>query len=203
MGIVCIDSGMLQSNVYIIKNGNECVLIDAGCSAADILKELSCKEQVKYIILTHGHVDHICSADEIRKETGAKVVAYKDEESLLKNANYNCSYYICGRPYSICPDILVSEDDVIKLGEDIFSFIYTPGHTSGSMCVKYKNVIFTGDTLFKGSVGRCDFPTGDEEDLIYSVKKKLYILEDDMVVYPGHGDVTTIGWEKKNNIIGD
>lgn len=198
MEIVCVSSGIFESNVYIVSDNAECVVIDAGASVEDILQEVvKCGSKLKYIVLTHGHGDHIVSVNELRELTGALVVAHKGEEEVLSNPVYNCSYEICQRSISVRPDILVGDGDSISFGRTVLSFIHTPGHTSGSMCIRCDDSLFTGDTLFCGSVGRTDLPTGDRMSLLRSVGR-LCTLEEDCMVYPGHGEATTIGCEKNN-----
>lgn len=200
MDIVCIDRGIFESNVYVVRSNEECVVIDAGAGAEEILSQVAKSgSKLKYIILTHGHGDHIASVNELRELTGALVVAHRAEEDLLKNPSYNCSDYICQRSVVVNPDILVDEGDSIVFGDTTLNFIHTPGHTRGSMCIVCGDNLFTGDTLFRGSVGRTDLPTGDEKSLTESMDK-LKKLKDDYVVYPGHGVATTIGDEKKNNM---
>lgn len=200
MDIVCVNKGMLGSNVYVLSDRGECVVIDAGAMVEDILPHIQrsgCK--LKYIVLTHGHGDHIASVNELREATGALVVAHKEEEKLLLEPEYNCSYEICNRLITIKPDILVEEGDEISFGDTVLSFLYTPGHTRGSMCIQCESNLFTGDTLFCGSVGRTDLPTGDIESLEDSINK-FRMISDRCVVYPGHGELTTMGDEKINNV---
>lgn len=195
-----VNKGVLGSNVYILSDRSECVVIDAGAMVDDILPHIQrsgCK--LKYIVLTHGHGDHIASVNELREATGALVVAHKEEEELLLEPEYNCSYEICNRLITVKPDILVEEGDEISFGGNTLSFLYTPGHTRGSMCIQCEENIFTGDTLFCGSVGRTDLPTGDIESLEDSINK-FRMVSDSCVVYPGHGELTTMGDEKINNV---
>ena len=198
MYVVCIDGGIFDSNVYIVRSGNECIIVDAGVDADDVVSHIDSDVAVKYIVLTHGHADHIASVVQIKQITGALVVAHREEEELLKNSHYNCSDEICQRSIVISPDILVDEGDSIDFGDTTLKFIHTPGHTRGSMCIECENNLFTGDTLFCRAVGRTDLPTGDGISLAKSVDK-LRILKEDCIVYPGHGVATTIGEEKKYN----
>ena len=156
---------------------------------------------IKYIILTHGHSDHICGVNEHKAEfPDAKIVAYKDEEAMLENPNLNQSSGF-GVPYSTKADILVSDGDELKVGDVTLKFIHTPGHTEGGMCiyVKEAKALFSGDTLFRQSIGRTDFPGGSYKEIMDSIRKKLFLLPDDTNVFPGHMGMTSIGFEKENN----
>ena len=156
---------------------------------------------IKYIILTHGHSDHICGVNEHKAEfPDAKIVAYKDEEAMLENPNLNQSPGF-GVPYSTKADILVSDGDELKVGDVTLKFIHTPGHTEGGMCiyVKEAKALFSGDTLFRQSIGRTDFPGGSYKEIMDSIRKKLFLLPDDTNVFPGHMGTTSIGFEKENN----
>ena len=156
---------------------------------------------IRYIILTHGHSDHICGVNEHKAEfPDAKIVAYKDEEAMLENPNLNQSPGF-GVPYSTKADILVSDGDELKVGDVTLKFIHTPGHTEGGMCiyVKEAKALFSGDTLFRQSIGRTDFPGGSYKEIMDSIRKKLFLLPDDTNVFPGHMGMTSIGFEKENN----
>ncbi len=197
---VFVDS-MMQENTYIYYDENtlEAVIIDpALCLEKELefIKEKSLK--VKYIIVTHSHADHIADVQELKKITGAKVVANKDEREMLLDAKKNLSSDFYTNAIEFDADIYVSEGDELKLGENVFTFIDTPGHTTGGMCIVHGNEVFTGDTLFLGSIGRTDLYGGDYEKMLKSLKK-LSKLDGNMIIYPGHGPSSTIAKEKKNN----
>lgn len=204
MRITNLPSGALQANTYLAvdEKTNEGFIVDPGGYNKVLTKEVRDNDvKIKYIILTHGHSDHICGVNEHKAEfPDAKIVAYKDEEAMLENPNLNQSPGF-GVPYSTKADILVSDGDELKVGDVTLKFIHTPGHTEGGMCiyVKEAKALFSGDTLFRQSIGRTDFPGGSYKEIMDSIRKKLFVLPDDTNVFPGHMGTTSIGFEKENN----
>lgn len=204
MRITNLPSGALQANTYLAvdEKTNEGFIVDPGGYNKVLTKEVRDNDvNIKYIILTHGHSDHICGVNEHKAEfPDAKIVAYKDEEAMLENPNLNQSPGF-GVPYSTKADILVSDGDELKVGDITLKFIHTPGHTEGGMCiyVKEAKALFSGDTLFRQSIGRTDFPGGSYKEIMDSIRKKLFLLPDDTNVFPGHMGTTSIGFEKENN----
>ena len=204
MRITNLPSGALQANTYLAvdEKTNEGFIVDPGGYNKVLTKEVRDNDvKIKYIILTHGHSDHICGVNEHKAEfPDAKIVAYKDEEAMLENPNLNQSPGF-GVPYSTKADILVSDGDELKVGDVTLKFIHTPGHTEGGMCiyVKEAKALFSGDTLFRQSIGRTDFPGGSYKGIMDSIRKKLFLLPDDTNVFPGHMGTTSIGFEKENN----
>lgn len=204
MRITNLPSGALQANTYLAvdEKTNEGFIVDPGGYNKVLTKEVRDNDVIiKYIILTHGHSDHICGVNEHKAEfPDAKIVAYKDEEAMLENPNLNQSPGF-GVPYSTKADILVSDGDELKVGDVTLKFIHTPGHTEGGMCiyVKEAKALFSGDTLFRQSIGRTDFPGGSYKEIMDSIRKKLFLLPDDTNVFPGHMGMTSIGFEKENN----
>ena len=202
--ITKLPSGALQANTYLAvdEKTNEGFIVDPGGYNKVLTKEVRDNDvNIKYIILTHGHSDHICGVNEHKAEfPDAKIVAYKDEEAMLENPNLNQSPGF-GVPYSTKADILVSDGDELKVGDVTLKFIHTPGHTEGGMCiyVKEAKALFSGDTLFRQSIGRTDFPGGSYKEIMDSIRKKLFLLPDDTNVFPGHMGTTSIGFEKENN----
>lgn len=197
-----INVGVMGVNCYITGDKDEVFVIDPGGSADEIcavLKKHGLK--AKYIILTHCHFDHILAANEVKKQTGAQIVVCSKEAENLADSNVNMTSRFTRSPTSLSADRLVSENDTLISGTFVYRVIETPGHTSGGMCLYCENekLLFSGDTLFCGSVGRSDFPTGDQNTLLHSIQTKLLTLPDDVRVYPGHEDDTTIGFEKANN----
>ncbi len=195
--------GACQTNCYFLyrEDGKECIFIDPADQGANIYKALTQNGfQVKGILLTHGHFDHIWGTKELRELSGAKLYALEAERELLQDAHKNVSAQV-GRPYTVDADVYVKDREEITLADITFQVIATPGHTGGGCCnyLKVAGFLVSGDTLFQESVGRTDFPTGSMGTLIRSIKEKLFVLPEETTVYPGHGDSTTIGHEKKYN----
>lgn len=195
-----LTTGMLGSNCYILADGGECAVIDPGAGIDEIMGVIDKENlKVKYIILTHAHIDHMISVDELRNRTGAKLLLHEKEVRALKSSFYNGSLLFGLKNIFNAADEVLKDGDVLEVGSLKLEIIHTPGHTSGGICIKVRNVVFTGDTLFRMSVGRTDLGDGVNEHLMDSLKNKLMKLEDDTVVYPGHGTSSTIGYEKENN----
>ena len=195
--------GACQTNCYFLyrEDGKECIFIDPADQGANIYKALTQNGfQVTGILLTHGHFDHIWGAKELKELSGAKLYALEAERELLQDTHKNVSAQV-GRPYTVDADVYVKDGEEITLADMTFQVIATPGHTGGGCCYYLKEAGFlvSGDTLFQESVGRTDFPTGSMGTLIRSIKEKLFVLPEETTVYPGHGDSTTIGHEKKYN----
>ena len=194
---------LLHTNCYVVydENTKNAAVIDPAGNVEKICKKL--KElnlNVKYIILTHAHIDHMMAVDELKNYTKAKLVMHKDELELYKNSDWNLAYHFKKESPLSDADVLVNDGDKIKLDSLDIKFIHTPGHTKGGMCILAGDSLFSGDTLFFGSVGRCDFYGGNMDELLNSIRQKLLVLGDDTKVYPGHGEETTIGYEKENNM---
>lgn len=191
---------MFESICYVVGDKGEGIIIDPGTSAFSIIKLVEeMKLDIKYIVITHGHIDHICSLDEVRNRLGAKVMIHEADAAALTDEILNGSaLFATGRTFKEA-DILLTDGYCFEVGGMKFEIIHTPGHSPGSICIKTGNVIFTGDTLFRMSVGRTDLGRGSHRDLINSIKNKLMVLDDDVVVYPGHGEPSTIGFERENN----
>lgn len=202
MIIKTLTVGSFQVNNYLVicQKTNEAVLIDAGGDYA-ATKKLAEKNNVKikYLLNTHGHLDHIAGDYDLQSKNDVKVFIHKEDEFLMKTLKEQLTIF--GMPSYETPkaDELIDEDTVIKAGELEFKVIHTPGHSPGSVCYLLGNIMFSGDTLFMRSVGRTDLPGGSFEQLANSVKNKLFNLDENIVVYPGHGPSTTIKEEKLNN----
>ncbi|MCL2565293.1 MAG: MBL fold metallo-hydrolase [Defluviitaleaceae bacterium] len=191
-----------NSYIYYDENTLEAAVIDPGGSADKLMD--TAKENgltIKYILLTHGHFDHIAGANELKVLSGAQVIAFEDEDELLKSADMNLSLIGMGKGVIINSDKLLKEGDFVDVGNGKLALIHTPGHTAGGVCYydEENGILFSGDTLFKGTTGRYDLPTSDGAALFASIKKKLFTLPDDVKVLPGHEASTTIGFEKANN----
>ncbi|MDK2820154.1 MAG: hydroxyacylglutathione hydrolase [Clostridia bacterium] len=195
--------GPLAANCYLIgcPETKEGAVIDPGAEGEKILaaaREADLK--IKYIINTHGHLDHISANGTIKKATGAEVLIHSADASCLTDPKRNLSVMAGASITSPAADRLLEEGSIIKIGKTItLEVIHTPGHTLGGICLKGENEVFTGDTLFAGSIGRTDFPGGSYRDLIDAVRKKLFTLDESLKVYPGHGPSSTIGTEKAEN----
>ncbi|OGH97487.1 MAG: hypothetical protein A2104_07815 [Candidatus Melainabacteria bacterium GWF2_32_7] len=194
--------GAFEVNNYLVfhENSNEAVLIDAG-GDYEATKALADKHNVKikYILNTHGHLDHVAGDEKIQAKEGAKVLLHKNDGFLVNALKQHLALY--GMPEYEVPKIdeYIEDGQEIKAGGLTFKAIHTPGHSPGAVCYLIDNVIFSGDTLFADSVGRTDLPGGSYEELGNSIKNKLFTLDDNIVVYPGHGPSTTIKHEKINN----
>ena len=194
--------GLMGVNCYILGSKEEAVIVDPGSDAEGIIKTLSDNEiTAKYIVLTHCHFDHIMAVEQLIQKIGVKLIACQSEKENLLHSNINYTDRYARKPVELTADVYVKDGDIIKSGEYEFKVIETPGHTSGGMCLycDKEKLLISGDTLFYGSVGRCDLATGAEAELIKSIKTKLFVLPDDVAVLPGHGENTTIGYEKINN----
>lgn len=195
--------GMVGTNTYMVTNKDtkETLIIDPA-ERADFLASEIRKNELKpvAILLTHGHFDHIMAVNELRDEFGIKVYAHEDEVDILADPNLNSSS-MAGQRYTTSADELLKDGQDLSLAGIDMKIIHTPGHTKGGCCfyMPQEGVIFVGDTLFNGSIGRTDFPTGSMSQLIRGVEEKLFTLPEDTVVYPGHMSETSIGQEKKYN----
>lgn len=202
MKILCIVAGPIGVNCYIVKDEatNEGIIIDPGGNAGEIIKAVSDEKMtVKYVVNTHGHSDHIGANTEVCQALNAKLLIHKADKDMLTDSKKNLSYFMGLNIISKMADEFVAHGDVIEFGTIKLKVIHTPGHSEGGICLYGENVLFSGDTLFADSIGRCDFPGGSEIVLIRSIKEKLMVLPDDTKVLPGHGPATDIAWERNHN----
>lgn len=193
--------GMVSTDCYIVHDGKEAVIIDPADNASYILEQCRALGVTAVaILLTHGHFDHMMAAEELRGALNIEIYAGEAEDALLKDSSLNLSSTF-GSGTAIRADRLLRDGDVLELLGTGWQVIATPGHTSGSVCylVEEEDVLFSGDTLFEESLGRTDFPTGSSAMIIKSITEKLFVLRDSLMVYPGHGEPTTIGHEKQYN----
>ena len=193
--------GPFASNCYIVGSEitHEGMIIDPGDEANQILNKIKDLQlDIKMIVLTHGHIDHIGAVKEINEAIGAEIYVHADDAQSLKGWRIGS---ILGSSYPAPPppDRLLKGGDSIDIGDLHFLVIHTPGHTPGGICFLGEGVVFTGDTLFNYSVGRTDLDGGSGYQLINSLHTKLMVLPDDTIVYPGHGPETTIGAERSGN----
>ena len=194
--------GPIENNNYLVvdETTKDAALIDATGMSDELVKDvenLNC--DVKYILLTHGHFDHITGVQELKKYFGAKVFMNELDMDWVKNINLVLPQFDISPVEIPVIDDFINDGDKIKIGGLIFKVISTPGHTKGGVCYLIENVLFSGDTLFRDCVGRCDLPGGNYKDIQKSIKEKLFTLPEDTIVYPGHGAPTSIGYEKEFN----
>lgn len=198
MIIKAIVVGELETNCYIAGDeaAKEAFIIDPGAGFKRIKDEIALlKLKPIAVINTHGHGDHILANDRF----DVPVWIHRLDAEFLLDHSKNLSGAF-GFPFAVKPaERLLEDKDILNLGQYKFEVIHTPGHTPGSICLKADNIIFTGDTLFHEGVGRTDFSYGSEEDIKRSIKEKLLVLDDNCVIYPGHGSKSTIGYERKYN----
>ena len=189
------------TNCYIVQDekSKETMVIDPAGDVDKIIEMLDILHaKLKYIYLTHCHGDHIGGVKELKQRCGGQIVAQRLAAENLLNIDTNLTLYIGKEGLTIETDARVDDNDLIHLGDLEFRVIHTPGHTSGGSCLysEEEKLLFSGDTLFRGTWGRTDVPTGDFEAIISSITKKLMILPDETIVYPGHGKSTMIREEK-------
>ncbi len=195
--------GVCATNCYFLYNEGESdvIVVDPADKGDQIYNALVDKDfVVKGILLTHGHFDHIWGANKLRELSGAKIYALDEEKALCEDASLNLSAQF-GRADGVVADVYVKDGEEITIAGMICKVIATPGHTVGSCCFYFEEAGFLvcGDTIFEESVGRTDFPTGSSSRLIRSIKERIFVLPDEVKLYPGHGDSTTVGHEKMYN----
>ena len=196
--------GLVRTNCYIVytEDTKKAVIIDPAADSRRIMDEISALGVTpEAILLTHGHFDHMLAAESLKNGYQIPVCVHKADAELLRDASLNCSEQFLHMSYAISADEELEDGQSLRFLDGVLMVISTPGHTEGSCCYYAKNdtVLFSGDTLFQGSVGRTDLPTGRAAQLVHSVREKLFVLPEDTLVLSGHGDQTTIGEEKQYN----
>ena len=196
--------GMVGTNCYLLCNTDtkECVLIDPADNAgkiSEMIEQSGC--MLKGILLTHGHFDHVMAVDSVRAAYHIPVYAAEAEKETMQDASINLSINMGGAMLSVEADHWLKDGETITLLDQEVRCILTPGHTVGGMCFYFPKagMLFSGDTLFQESVGRTDFPGGSMSEIVRSIREKLFVLPDAVQVYPGHGLMTSIKYEKMFN----
>lgn len=196
MQVKRIPAGIYAANCYILmdEDTKESAVIDPGGDANDLIKAIKAMNaNVKYILLTHGHTDHTGGVLDLKQEFKAPVYINEVDYEMIKSGEYIYGD-IKGKV-----DSFISDGDILKLGTKEVKIIHTPGHTPGGVCFLVDNMLFTGDTLFAGSIGRTDLGGGNFETIIKNIKEKLMILPDEVIVLSGHGGESSIGRERLHN----
>jgi hydroxyacylglutathione hydrolase len=203
MKVKRITGGLLPTNCYILTDDatGAAAVIDPGFEAQELTDAVCAvgAENVKAILLTHGHFDHIMGVNKIKNLTDAKIYIYSDDMQFTADDSLNLSFMAAPlKIEAFTAEVSLNDGDVIELGNLKIRVLHTPGHTIGSCCYLVGNAMFTGDTLMKGSCGRTDFPTGSYPQMLDSLKK-IENLEGDYHIYPGHESETTLEYERKSN----
>ena len=201
MKIKTVIVGMLHTNCYILEDeqSGKCAVIDPGANAERIINELEGK-QVEYILLTHGHFDHILAAAQIQRETKAKLLIHKADEHMLSERYVKASGMLKSINDIAKADRYLEDGETIELGALKIKVLNTPGHTKGSCVLICNDVMIAGDTLFYESWGRTDFEGGSDMEMVSSLRK-LALLDGDYTVLPGHGEATTLSHERNYNTL--
>ncbi len=203
-GIITIKVGAIEANCYLLfdRKSKQAFIIDPGGDAA-MIEEAIKSNGLKgvYIVNTHGHFDHVSANDALKDATGASIALHGADVKLLAEAHEHAALWGVKISPQPGPDIIMKDGSTLQAGSVTLDILHTPGHTPGGVCLYYKDagVIFTGDTLFAGSIGRTDLEGGSADTLLKSIKNRLLPLADNVIVFPGHGPASTIGEEKEHN----
>jgi hydroxyacylglutathione hydrolase len=194
--------GPFLVNCYLVgcEDTHEAMIIDPGDMGDHILARANeLKLQVAHIVNTHGHADHIKDNGLVKECTDAPIWIHSLDAPMLPVPNHNLSAFFGFSISSPPADKFLEDGQEFKLGSLSFKIIHTPGHSEGGVCLLNDKTMFVGDTLFRDSIGRTDLPGGDFDELARSIRERIYTLDDDVMIYPGHGPPTTVGFEKHNN----
>lgn len=199
MKVISEKFGSMDNNCSLIidEKTNQSALVDCNEFSQKMIDMIG-DTDLKYILLTHGHFDHIIGVKSVKEKYGAQVVISKEDEPMLNSSKLSLAVFCNAPQNNVDADIIVKDGDEITFGETKIKVMATPGHTSGSVCYIAENCIFSGDTLFYCSCGRTDFPSGSPEQMMSSLQK-LKALDGDYKVYTGHNNLTTLDFERKNN----
>jgi glyoxylase-like metal-dependent hydrolase (beta-lactamase superfamily II) len=194
--------GLFQTNCYLLscEKSQEAVIIDppdSDSQLTDYIKQNKLKLQ--YILLTHGHIDHIGGVAYVKENSNAKILMHRADLSLVENVSVYAQWFDMDPPPLFKIDDFLAENQIIAFGTIKLKVLFTPGHTPGGVCFIHEANAFVGDTLFAGSIGRTDLPGGDYDTIIASIKNKLLILDESTTVFSGHGPETNIKIEKESN----
>lgn len=199
MKVISEKFGSMDNNCCLIidEKTNQSALVDCNEFSKKMIDMIG-DTDLKYILLTHGHFDHIIGVKGVKEKYGAEVVISKEDEAMLSSSKLSLAAFCNAPQNNVEADVIVKDGDELTLGETKIKVMSTPGHTSGSVCYIAENSIFSGDTLFYCSCGRTDFPSGSPKEMMSSLRK-LKALDGDYKVYTGHNNLTTLDFERKNN----
>jgi glyoxylase-like metal-dependent hydrolase (beta-lactamase superfamily II) len=199
--VIRIVVGDIATNCYLLHSNEEIAVIDPGFEGSKILDTAKTLDgKITHIINTHGHIDHIGANKIIKEMTEAKIYVHKDDAEMLTHPAKNLSLLVGEFVQSPAVDVILNENDIIKVGQVELKVIHTPGHTKGGICLIGDKFAFTGDTLFFDSIGRTDLPDADEKKMFESLNRLKTLLSDDMVIYPGHGEWGSFAEIKRVNL---
>ena len=193
--------GRLQTNCYVVESQGHALVVDPGDEPERILRFIKDLNATPgRIIATHTHFDHVLGVNGVRKATKAQFLIHRDDLSMLESMQSRVRQFM---GFEVPPppkvDGYVKDGELLKLGDETIRVLHTPGHSPGSISLAGDGYVLTGDALFNQSIGRTDLPGGDLKILVHSIRERLFKLDDDTIVYPGHGPETTIGDEKLAN----
>lgn len=194
--------GFLENNNYLLIDevAKEAILIDCTQESPEIENAINeSGAKLKYILLTHGHFDHVMGVDSLRNKYGCKVLMHEADKPVIADTFKIAAQFNTVNMPSPKVDEYINENSVIKFGQNEIKVIHTPGHTAGGVCFLIDNKLFSGDTIFFESVGRTDLLTGSFNQIKSSIEEKIFTLDENIEIYPGHGRSSTVGYEKVNN----